>query len=117
MLENLQTQVITEGKAEAKTYDKFACFCKDMSEQTEIIEGIEKVLKEEAEKRRKSHEEFVLQLNDCYTAEKEIDFAVLELKAKEKEVASASLISLKGMVKTVRKMALMADALGLQTKH
>merc|ERR1719482_1264061 len=38
MLEDLQTEVLVEGKAEAKTYDKFACFCKDMTEEkTEMI--------------------------------------------------------------------------------
>jgi len=42
MLEDLQTQVITEGKAEAKTYDKFACFCKDMTnEKTDSITSLE----------------------------------------------------------------------------
>merc|ERR1719408_1166298 len=154
MLEDLQTQTVTEGKAEAKTYDKFACFCKDMSEEktwdiedaqdmineltasinegtanradyddviataTQTIEEKEKALEKQNEKRRKSHEEYQVNINDCYTAEKEIDMAVVELKAKEQEVAgAASLISLKGMVKTVRKMVLMADALGLETKH
>lgn len=38
MLEDLQTQVVIEGKAEAKTYDKFACLCKDeTSDKTDAI--------------------------------------------------------------------------------
>merc|ERR1719301_390746 len=152
MMEDLQTQVVLEGKAEAKTYDKFACFCKDMSEektwdiedaqdlineltatinelsadreaqdtviteQTEIIEERDKSMKAEAAKRAKSHAEFQAELDDCYLATKEIDFAVAELKAREGAVHGASLISLKGMTKTVRKMALMADAMGLTPK-
>merc|ERR1719191_1875708 len=152
MLEDLQTQVIMEGKTEAKSYDKFACFCKDMSEektwdiedaqdliadltatinqktadredydqviaeQTQIIEEKTKAMEESAALRKKNYDAFMLELNDCYTATKEIDFAVVELKAREKEVHS-SLVSLKGMTKTGRKMALLAEALGLESKH
>merc|ERR1719487_2317338 len=103
MLEDLQTQVVTEGKAEAKTYDKFACFCKDMSEEktwdiedatdlnteltatinqctadreahdatiaemTETIEEMDKDVEELTKSRAKSHEDFQVELNDCYT--------------------------------------------------
>merc|ERR1711871_403594 len=39
MLEDLQIEVVTEGKAEANTYDKFACFCKDVtSEKMDAIQ-------------------------------------------------------------------------------
>merc|ERR1719487_2049843 len=73
-------------------------------------------MEESAALRKKNYDAFMLELNDCYTATKEIDFAVVELKAREKEVHS-SLVSLKGMTKTVRKMALLAEALGLESKH
>jgi len=33
MLENLQHQVLEEGEKEAATYDKFACFCRDMTKE------------------------------------------------------------------------------------
>lgn len=51
LLEDLQTQILTEGKAEAKTYDKFACFCKDMTtEKTDLItDGTDESMQLEAE--------------------------------------------------------------------
>jgi hypothetical protein len=51
MLEDLMTQTIVEGKAEAKTYDKFACFCKDSTEDKtfSISEGMDRVASLEAD--------------------------------------------------------------------
>eukprot|EP00397_Hematodinium_sp_SG-2012_P018054 GEMP01018479.1.p1 GENE.GEMP01018479.1~~GEMP01018479.1.p1 ORF type:complete len:680 (+),score=237.03 GEMP01018479.1:82-2121(+) len=44
MLEDLEQQVINEGKKEAETYDKFACFCKDTAaEKTTAITTGEKM--------------------------------------------------------------------------
>jgi len=41
LLEDLKTEIETEGEEEHKTYDKFACFCKDKTEakSTSVEEG------------------------------------------------------------------------------
>lgn len=41
LLEDLKTEIETEGEEEHKTYDKFACFCQDKSEKksTSVEEG------------------------------------------------------------------------------
>jgi hypothetical protein len=41
LLEDLKTEIETEGEEEHKTYDEFACFCKDKSEEksTSVEDG------------------------------------------------------------------------------
>lgn len=59
MMEDLMTETLVEGKAEAKTYDKFACFCKDMTEEktdainenTDVLADLEATIAEQVAKR------------------------------------------------------------------
>jgi len=147
MLEDLQTEVVTEGKAEAETYDKFACFCKDMTKEKsdaitagteeqeslqsrieelisdrdgldEDIAGFEKQIKEtEAtmkglqEERAATQSLFDGNSADMKGALEALKAAIDALKASR----PASFAQITGIIKTVRKAALMADALGLET--
>lgn len=45
LLQDLKAQVVEEGKTEAGTYDKFACFCKDTTEEksTAIKDGQDEI--------------------------------------------------------------------------
>jgi peptidoglycan hydrolase CwlO-like protein len=84
MLEDLQIQVINEGKAEAKTYDKFACFCKDMSEEktAEITSGQDAVSDLEAK---------ISELNsDRSTLDTEIEELNQKILTLSKEITDAT---------------------------
>jgi len=83
MLEDLQIQVITEGKAEAKTYDKFACFCKDMSTEksAQITSGTDQVSDLEAK---------IGELNsDRAALDSEVDELNTKILTLSKEIADA----------------------------
>merc|ERR1719408_596683 len=83
MMEDMQTAVVTEGKAEAKTYDKFACFCKDMTnEKTEAIksgqdavETLTADIEELTAKREKLDAEIAELLEKIAKVEKEMEVA------------------------------------------
>merc|ERR1719409_2479128 len=69
MIADLQAQTINEGKAEATTYDKFACFCKDMTDEKSaaITEG---------ETRK---EELTGTIGDLTTRREDLDAQIAEL--------------------------------------
>merc|ERR550514_1323458 len=112
MLEDLQTQVIEEGKAEATTYDKFACFCKDMTdEKTDAITT-----------GQTSVDDLTATMNSktAYRAEldteiEELDTALKVLKMGQEMGMGAFAQTEQSVFKTVRKAALMADAISPKT--
>ena len=146
-MEDLQTQVITEGKAEATTYDKFACFCKDtQAEKTTAITEAEDTIST-----------LTANINQLASDRDDLDADIAEYNAKieltvkemkeataerasqkatfEKELAelekgehdvhdvvdtlksSEALVSVKSVIKTIRQAVLMADAMGNGPKH
>merc|ERR1719171_3498368 len=145
LLEELQAKVMSEGEEEAKTYNKFACFCKDTTaEKTESIEKgqdekgsltatigelaakrdeldakIESLVKEikeaeaamkaSAEQRAKTLAEYEKNEADLSGAIEALQGAIQVLKASK----TPSLLQLQSVAKTVRKAALMTEALGL----
>merc|ERR1719252_259131 len=155
MMEDLQTEVITEGKAEATTYDKFACFCKDsqnektaaiteaqdsiadltgsinqlsadredldteISELNEKIEANVKAQKEADALRAKQKAQFVKEQAEMEKAIADLDSAVDTMKEGSGEAMGmeVGLVQLSPVLRTVRKAAWMADAMGHKTKH
>lgn len=88
MLEDLQKQVMSEGEVEAETYNKFACFCKDMTgEKGEAVEKggdeKEKLTASIGDQQAKRDE-----LDSTIeTLQKDIDAAEKEMKKAEEERA------------------------------
>merc|ERR1719321_2297686 len=70
LMEELKTEVEDEGKAEAKTYDTFACFCKDTTkEKSDAIKSGQDAIDELAAGMEEKTEEI---------AAKEVEIAELE---------------------------------------
>lgn len=72
MLKDLQTEVVVEGRAEAKTYDKFACFCKDVTAEKEeaITEG------------QTEQDQLMADISDLTAKREELDDKMLKLEEK-----------------------------------
>jgi len=86
MLEGLKSQVLEEGEAEAATYNKFSCFCKDTTKEKNdaIKEGVDEKddlaarIKDLENKRHKLDAKIKEILSDIETAEKDMKDAAAE---------------------------------------
>merc|ERR1719355_202247 len=145
LLTELKTEVEEEGKAQAKTYDTFACFCKDKTkdksdsikeeqddwdgysatfdEQTALSaklgqemkdtqENIAKITKEIATTEAMRDEE--VNTYEVNAADLGHGVSSLEGAMSDMETGKGALLQTK---KTIRKAAVLADALNLSPKH
>lgn len=93
LLEGLKDKVTSEGKQEAKTYDQFACFCKDniKEKQDSITSGkdgkakLSSAIKDSQSKREKLDEDIKNLVDKITETEKEIEKATEEHEAALKE--------------------------------
>ena len=142
LLEDLKTQVETEGKVEATTYDKFACFCKEKTNDKSdaITTGNDSIdqlsadiasnaalkaekgteLMERKKKQEENESELEAEVQRCQKEEAEFEAQVADL-SKAVSSLSKALTSLKDskpaaflqMKDEVHESLALADALGL----
>lgn len=155
MLEALRVQVIDEGKAEAKTYNEFACFCKDTgsSKRDAVRNGVDQrgqleaevgdlstsrgaaegraadaqkalsdlkaeldAAREERASTHKTYSKNALDLSQAITAVRNAIDSLEASQRPEENAREASLLSIpRDMVPTIRRAALIAEALGLSS--
>jgi len=115
LLEDLKAEVVADGEAEAKTYDEYACFCKDTTgkKSDSILSGQDNIESLSAEIGAKTAEkeetEAAVQQRKKELEEHEAKLAetkaLLEKKAAEYEAAAADLSkaisSLEGAIKAL----------------
>jgi hypothetical protein len=108
MLGDLQAEVVTEGKAEAETYDKYACFCKDVSEEkSKSIE--EQTAEQESlmatiEKETSSRTELDEKMKDATNRLGEIDAEIKKAKGErhaEKLTYDANVLDMEGALQAL----------------
>merc|ERR1719335_1874408 len=131
LMEELKTEVEDEGKAEAKTYDTFACFCKDTTKEksTGIQEKTEEIAAKEVEiaeledliAATTKHIEQLTAMREAEKTSYEANAADLGKGVSSLEGAIADAkggkTSLTSLKTSVKRSLIMADALDLAPEH